>query len=481
MENTAKSSLFFERCMIDTLHGLREGLSMFSGKSRIAVIFSLNKDSEYYIFDPQNLLGEHAPKLRDIFSNPDKPFIVEDCLCADNHSDPLIELNGLICCHSSSPSINYQVWYTEHHPDICSPEPIKYWLEHTTHCLSQDLTAQPELYTGISGNFLREYSTHAIRNFLVNKIRSDLGQNIYFPIYNLLNSILGISRTKEEGAKASGQIMFVEPKYILPEVLFLAKFDEDQQPQLVNFKHVRKLLQAVENSNRYLVSDGQKILGISNSKPPAHSLTVNFQGKIGFVHYNNEIVCSFADGSYKANSHQARLVEIEEILLDYPLDSETRASFFKIVEALVHNAQDNGFGGSIIIDLHNSPISLAGQAVSPPLDLQQFTKLKLACALTKVDGALHIRSDLKLHGFACLMDGYQLNHENRARGARYNSALRFTYHHPKTIVVVVSSDRPVSIIHRGQEYTGSLYAGVKESCMLRPQKLEEWLDENDGI
>lgn len=479
MENLAKPSLFFERCIIDTLHGLREGLSMFSGKSRIAVIFSLNNDSDYYIFDPQNLLGEHAPKLKDIFYNQDKPFNVENCLSNQNHSDPSIDLNGLICCHSSSPSIHHQVWYTEHHPDICSPGPIKYWLEHTTHCVSQDLTAQPELYTGISGNFLREYATHAIRNFLAEKIHSDLGKDIYFPIYNLLNSILGISRTKEEGAKAAGKIIFVEPRQILPEVLFLAKFDKDQQPHLANFKHVRKLLQAVENSNGYLVSDGQKILGISNSEPPPHTLTVNFQGKIGFLLYDNDVICSFADGAYKANSHRARLVEIEEILLDYPLDSETRASFFKIVETLVHNAQDNEFGGSIIIDLHNAPRSLAGQAVTPPLDLQQFPKLKLACALTKVDGALHIRSDLKLHGFACLMDGYKLDHENRARGARYNSALRFTYHNPKTIVVVVSSDRPVSIIHRGQECTGSLYAGLKESCMLRSQKLDEWLKDTE--
>ena len=466
MEKGAAPALFVEKCIIESLHGVREGLTKFSGKSRIGVIFSLTETSDYYIFDPQNLFGDHAPKLRDFYYNSSSKS------CA-------AELNGLISYCSRSPSIQYQVWYTEHHPDLCSTKPTEYWLAHVTDCVTQDLTAQPELYTGISGNFLREYAIHAIRAYLKDQIANDLGEDIHFPAFNILNSILGIASTFEEGAKAQGKIIFVEPKKVLPQILFLAKFDEEQQPLIANYKHVRKLLQAVEDSDNCLVSDGKRILGVASSEIPPNTIEANFHGKIGFLLYNNDTICSFADGAYKANSHKARMVEVEEILLDYPLDTETRAGLFKIIEALVHNAQDSGFGCSLVIDLHNSPRQISGQSFNPPLDLQQFPKLNFASKLAKVDGALHIRSDLKLHGFACLMDGYRIPQENKARGARYNSALRFSFHNPKTIVIVVSSDRPVSIIHRGLEYTGSQYATLKDSCMLRPQPLEEWLKEKE--
>ena len=37
------------------------------------------------------------------------------------------------------------------------------------------------------------------------------------------------------------------------------------------------------------------------------------------------------------------------------------------------------------------------------------------------------------------------------KGARYNSALRFTNEHKNILVVVVSSDRPISVIQEGVE------------------------------
>ena len=79
--------------------------------------------------------------------------------------------------------------------------------------------------------------------------------------------------------------------------------------------------------------------------------------------------------------------------------------------------------------------------------------LELAKALSRVDGALHIGRDLHLHGFACLLDGQAVPGENRARGARFNSALRFTAQHPDLLTIVVSADRPASVIQGGMELT----------------------------
>jgi len=157
------------------------------------------------------------------------------------------------------------------------------------------------------------------------------------------------------------------------------------------------------------------------------------------------------------------------------LESSVRNDMFQIIAALVHNAEDHMFGCTFVIDLAENMTPTAGQAVYPPLDLRRPSLLRLAAALSKVDGALHIRTDLHLHAFACLLDGHRVPNEDRSRGARYNSALRFTAQHAETIVVVVSSDRPVSIFRQGKEIVNRLDSSDATCCNLFPTSLRDWL------
>ncbi|OQY51289.1 MAG: hypothetical protein B6240_00040 [Desulfobacteraceae bacterium 4572_87] len=48
-----------------------------------------------------------------------------------------------------------------------------------------------------------------------------------------------------------------------------------------------------------------------------------------------------------------------------------------------------------------------------PMDLQKKRLLNLANALAKLDGALHLRGDLHLHGFACLLHSNAMPGEDR--------------------------------------------------------------------
>ena len=92
-----------------------------------------------------------------------------------------------------------------------------------------------------------------------------------------------------------------------------------------------------------------------------------------------------------------------------------------------------------------------------------------------MDGALHIGSDLHLHNFACLLDGRTIEGEDRSRGARYNSALRFTAEHQNIFVVVVSVDRPVSIIQEGIEISGQCRWDPVSCIIPIPPTLDEWI------
>jgi len=176
-------------------------------------------------------------------------------------------------------------------------------------------------------------------------------------------------------------------------------------------------------------------------------------------------------------THRAKLVQVEEMLLESQLDPEKGSFLFKIVSSLVHQAERNKFGSTLILDLNESPVALSGQTLDTPIDLRQLNYLELAKSLAKVDGALHICRDLKLHAFACLLDGRSIPGEDRARGARFNSALRFTAEHRNLIVVVVSSDRPVSVIQEGIEISAQCRWHPVSACATRHQTLQEWLSE----
>ena len=141
-------------------------------------------------------------------------------------------------------------------------------------------------------------------------------------------------------------------------------------------------------------------------------------------------------------------------------------------------AGEQKYGCAIILDPYTPLLTLSGHGLETPMPLDSEERLALAAGLAKVDGALHLSAARnQLCGFACLMDGPSFPGEDRARGARYNSALRFTHSHPELIVVVVSSDRPVSVMRKGVDLSRPPVWPAMPSSLRPPPTLAEWLDE----
>jgi Probable sensor domain DACND/Probable sensor domain DACNH/DisA bacterial checkpoint controller nucleotide-binding len=472
---------FVQRCTSDIIHGLQDGLSKFSGPSRLAVIYCLTPHSQLFICDPQSLLRGYDPALKKIFMD-DRAWCTDADLKDDKarygHILPEkdLQLDGLVSYGGRSGSVFYQMWFTEHHPNICSTGPTERWLEHAVLRFSHDIANEQELYSGISGNFLKEYASHAVHDHLVDECNVHFGLDSKIRIYPILDAILNISKTPEEGAWPKGRLLFVEPN-LIPSISFLARFRENEQPQLENSKHVRKLLQSVEGSKNSLVSDGLSIVGIASEQYPDFSILARFNGRHGFIQTGQQLVCSFADGRFHSTTNRAKLVEVEEALLEVKsVNSDSAYNLFKITAALVHNAEMSSHGCTLVIDLEKNLLNIPGHKFDQALNLSDSRLLRLAISLSTVDGALHIDAAGYLHGFACLLDGHSITGEDLARGARYNSALRFTKEHKDVIVIVVSSDRPVSVIKRGIEMNGVCTWRAPGNCIYRPSLLEEWLD-----
>jgi hypothetical protein len=388
-----------------------------------------------------------------------------------------LELAGLISCGGRTHAIFYQMWFTEHHPDMCSVGPTERWLEHAVYLLSHDFSNKDAFFSGSSRYVISEYRTHSIRDYIRDELNIMFGWDTQMEVYPILDAVLGTSKTQEEGAWPQGRLVFVEPEY-LSGVGFLVRFRPFERPSVKNFKHVRKLLIASEASDRVIVSDGKAIIGIGVGEMPLCRITADFRGGHGFLRFAGKPICSFSDGSFQSSTREPKLVALEEALIESRLDPSLRHVLFKIVLRIISQAQEMKHGCTLILDFNDEPLQTSGQILENPIDLQQDRLFDLAKSLARIDGALHIRSDLHLKAFACLLDGRAIPGENPSRGARFNSALRFTAQHDNLIVVVLSSDKRVSVIQRGKELAVQCDWHPFSEFVESPPTLEEWLEKD---
>lgn len=448
-------SFYQKLCITNILNGVVEGLSKYSRPTKVALIYAAHPDDTIQVFDPQNVLRGHEPKLKEVYFDNETEWRNRTIKKIKNQplgymaSQTDLELTGLIAFGGCCSDFFYQMWLTEHHPDMCSIHPTECWLEQAASLLVHDYTS-PGAAINSSDYVLKNYSLQAIADYIVDERDRNLWFDSKLLISPILNDILNISKTREEGAWARGTLFFTDPQR-LKDVSFITKIQRHERPVISNAKHIRKLLMAVENSDRKLVSDGCTIIGITDEDIPDYALTADFRGDHGFLSLGRKKVASFFDGNFHSTTREAKLVELEEILLDSDIDTEISTRLFQLIGHLVHMAGINRHGCTLVIDLHEEPIDLSGHVMDPSLDLLEPKTIDLVTSLLKIDGAVHITSDLKVRGFGCLLDGKAINWENMARGARYNSALRFSADHSRIIVIVVSSDRPVSIIFNGIE------------------------------
>lgn len=464
----------------NVLEGLTRGLTRFSGPSRAALIMAETKDSPLLIHDPRRLLRGHEPKLAKVFLESDewraqapdtgamKPF--GQAAWAQK-----LHLTGLICAGGYSQPLFYQMWFTELHPNMCSTGPTERWLEHAVWLLAHDYASEGAFFTSASRHALESFEQHAVRNHLHLELSRILGRQTQLPLYPILEAVLQVAGTREEGQRPVGRVIFVEPADAdgLP---WLVRFPASERPLLRNAKHVRKLLLAVENSWRRLVSDGERVLGISfpASHLPAR-LTADFQERFGFLRLGDKPVCSFVDGAFHSTTRKPNLVVLEEALLEPPNDPVLANSLFHIASSIVDAARREGFGCTLVLDPKGELPAISGQHVDPPLDLNDPRYLDLAKSLAKLDGALHLDGSGCLRGFACLLDGLSVESEDRSRGARFNSALRFTAMHRDLMVLVVSTDAPVFIFQGGVQLNAACDLHEEADDGPAPPTLEHWI------
>ena len=473
-------ALYRKLCVANIINGVTEGLSKFSHPSRVALIYAADPADPVKVLDPQDLLRGHGVKIHTMFGAKESQWQTRIRTVIDGQTEGVqipendLALSGLIsygCCCSD---FFYQAWFTEHHPDLCSIYPAQRWLEQAATLLIHDYNGKNAPIHS-SEYALENYALQAIADHIVDQRDRHLAHDSKLQVPTILNNVLEISKTREEGAWPRGVLFFCDPAQI-SKIEFITRIQKHQRPQLFNIKHIRKLMVAVEDSDRKLVSDGRTLIGITDEPVPDDAIAAHFRGDYGFLDIKDTRIASFFDGSFHSITREARLVELEELLLDTDLDTDRATVLFQVVSHLVHNAGRARHGCTLVIDLNDPPTRLSGHVLDPPLSLMETRNIELACSLLKIDGAVHLTADTCIHGFACLLDGRTIEWEKMARGARYNSALRFSAANSMIIVVVVSADRPVSIIYNGIEISAFSDWRPMSQHIPEPVVLENYLN-----
>jgi len=298
-------------CLHSAMEGLRLGLCKFSGPSRTALIYAHGALDPLMVVDPQGLLRGHEPRLREYYLETDEwkrglPH-PEQVAYFDQTKAKRLGLAGLVSLGGRTRNVAYQMWFTEHHADLCSAGPTRRWLELAMLQLSHNMSTVDVLSLDTASSMLQGMAPHAMHDYIVDERARVIGPDSRLRVSNILDSVIQISKTPEEGAWARGHLAFIEPSR-LSRLHFLARFPKPERPRLENYKHVRKILQTVERSSRLLVSDGEHITGIARAgELPAASLCAFFDGRHGMLSLDGKQVCSFSDGAFQSTNRKPRL------------------------------------------------------------------------------------------------------------------------------------------------------------------------------
>lgn len=465
--------------IFQVIEGLRRGLTRFLGPSRVAVLMSAAEGEPLHVFDPYELLAGFRSELSQHYLESsawrEHPPFSRDIGEAYNCAGPLVP--GLVSWGRQSAAVPYQMWFAECPQALCSTGPVQQWLAKASWIMAHELALGASLFTSSATHTLESYGLYAVSDFLLDELRRISRMEPGFKPEDVLKAICAISTTYEEGRRASGALMFLNPRFLdyLPSFV---RFPEGSCPSIRDARHARKLLTMVEDTSRFLVSDGAAILGIGHGCLPDSAIVATFRSGHGEIQLGSQLVCTFRDGDLSGLGRSPQLHELEAALLRREGSSATRAMVIHGVMNLVQRAADRSHGCTIVIDFGKPPQRLHGQSLENPIPV--IENLDLIEGMSRVDGALHIDAECDLHAFACLLDGKAVADEDLSRGARYNSALRFTASYPEAIAIVVSADGPLAILEGGRQVNQSPGWVKRESVYVQPPTLETWLGARPG-
>ncbi len=279
----------------------------------------------------------------------------------------------------------------------------------------------------------------------------------------LLQSCNEIAALKYEGAKGIGNMILASKNH--ENIKYLLKLSEP-----INFKEHRKVRKFLElSSNNFdIISDTERIYGLGTTKGTYNPMKENlFYIKFLDHHkwelYHNDFpmlrVC-YSKSSYPKE-------KINKIKFTSDLDKifgNIRNELKEELWDIIITATEQKHGTMIVISKEATEEAerLSGQCFKIVPQKIDNTLIK---QITSIDGAVLIDENTTCHAIGVILDGIATSKGNSARGARYNSAIRYYEANKKKgnhslMIVVISEDGMIDIIP-------DLLPKIKHSTILK--------------
>lgn len=444
---------------VGLIAGLNEGLSRYLRRTcRTAVIFANQslKWEEFIVCDPSKLLNGHQQPIKEFFEQPDSvKKVLEEILFGYPRTGP--NLPGLFTCVIQDTNTGFQLWFVELPSTAYSTAPLEGWFLRASSFMDFDPpTINQSLHYGVAATMLvSTLASDAIATGLALKSEPK-NPNDYQRFSDIVSVLSNVSQTVEEGSLPIGNIIFSDGNDSS-----IRRIDFKPVAPLTRHKHVGKLLASVANSqNHALLANLSEVTALAHyDQLPAGSFLAKFaRGEGELIAADKSKICSFYGGEFYGADPPSFEDVLDESALFRALGKDLRSALTKRILDIVHHAQVSHHGCSIVLDFEECPPQLiAGHLLSEPLslDIDQSTDRdywQMMINSSAIDGALYLqitRSAVLMRGFGCILAGDATEAEDRSRGSRHNSAIRFTGSYKKALVIVVSEDGPVSVFAEG--------------------------------
>ena len=317
---------------------------------------------------------------------------------------------------------------------------------------------RPEYYSALE-NYAPLAVQEAARSVFYGEGARAEGANVARVVAPYLRQLCAIATRREEGELPEGDLICADTedlrltitRRIVPSV------------GLQHSKHVRKIVQMAGPGGQVHVGcTPSEVVGFLNeSSLPERFLRVRLEGNgVATVSVRGEgagerevEIATYRGARFSGVPVRPDPAVICSDLIAHAaerriaLDARVAAG----VAELACRASLLGHGAMIVVGGDQRRLFDQGQGFDPPLDVTHAPDLDQLASISTVDGAVLITRSGEVHRGATLVDGAAVGGYDHSRGARHNSAMRYTSTDRGAIVVTISEDGPYAIFIQGED------------------------------
>lgn len=263
-----------------------------------------------------------------------------------------------------------------------------------------------------------------------------------FDFFEACNAVAGMPYESREGF---GSMVVSKPGHIAAGTVI-----ELENPfPLTERRRVRKFLEMCREE-LWLLTDSETVWGWAKYNENLHFtvtadvITVRFVGQsLWQVLHRNDILMEVLHGEPRLARPPADPEEVEsKILAKFP---DLFLESARLLTDLIKHAMKAQHGAMLIISANAD--TEAARLTRSTKGIKPFSPNEATIsAASAIDGGILVDLKGTCHGIGIILDGEAGDGENPARGARYNSAIRYLRRHPDSLIAVISEDKTVDIV-----------------------------------